>query len=332
MLSSKNKSMPDKSESDVMIKATIAKDDALFLSSLSGPAVFDLFASAHRIKRLFRGDYVDLCAIINAKSGACPEDCSYCAQSSKNGSAGINVFPLLKNEQVLEKAEEARRGGARRFCVVTSGRKVSRPDLERIAEMISGIRSIGLLPCATLGLLSRDELAFLKDSGLERFHHNLETSESFFPKICTTHTYKDKMRTVENVKSAGLSLCSGGIFGLGERWEDRIDMAYALKEIGPDSVPINFLIPIRGTKLGDRSPLEPLEALKIISLYRFILPDKEIRVCGGRIQTLGEFHPLVFFAGADGLLTGNYLTTLGRGFEDDRRLIELWGLRTELKQ
>jgi len=307
----------------------IGRDEALMLSSLSGPAFFDLFVSAYRIKQHFRDNYVDLCAIISAKAGACSEDCSYCAQSSKSA-ADIAVFPLLKKDVVLEKAREAKEGGAKRFCIVTGGRRVSRRDLVRIGRMISGVRAIGLLPCATLGLLSKDELSFLKDSGLERFHHNLETSEKFFPIICRTHSYQDKMRTIENVKSTGLSLCSGGIFGLGENWEDRIDMAFALRQIGPDSVPINFLIPIKGTRLGSRSYLEPFEALKIISLYRFILPGQEIRVCGGRMQILGEFQPFLFLAGADGLLTGNYLTELGRGFEDDRRLIQKLGLKTEL--
>ena len=169
-------------------------------------------------------------------------------------------------------------------------------------------------------------LPHVQAGGLERYHHNLETSEKFFAEICTTHTYQDKIKTIKQVKETGLSLCSGGIFGLGENWEDRIDMAFALKEINPDSVPINFLTPIKGTKLGIRDYLEPFDALKIISLYRFILPDKEIRVCGGRMQTLGEFNSFVFLAGADGLLIGNYLTTLGRNFEDDLKLIKQFGL------
>jgi len=192
--------------------------------------------------------------------------------------------------------------------------------------MVSAVRELGLLPCATLGLLAKQDLQKLRDAGLERYHNNLETSERFFSEICTTHTYQDKIETIREVKSSGLTLCSGGIFGLGETWDDRIDMAFALRDIGPDSVPINFLTPVKGTRLGVNRMLDPFEALKIISLYRFILPDKEIRVCGGRIQTLGEFHSLIFAAGADGLLTGDYLTTLGRHFEDDLRLITQCGL------
>jgi biotin synthase len=318
----------EKLEEEIIHGRTLRKDEALYISSLTGQHIFDLLGAASRIRKHFRGDHVDLCAIINAKSGACPEDCSYCAQSSKS-SADIAVFPLLEEKAILEKAMEAQQGGAKRFCIVTSGRKASGRELERIAHAVSKIRALGLLPCATLGLLSGQEIRFLKASGLERYHHNIETSERFFPTICLSHTYRDKIRTINAVKAEGVSLCSGGIFGLGEEWEDRIDMAFALKEIGPDSVPVNFLTPIEGTPLGSREKLAPLEALKIIALLRFVLPDKEIRVCGGRMQTLGDFHSFIFLAGADGLLTGNYLTTTGRSFEDDLELIRRHGLKTE---
>ena len=315
-------------EKKVLGGSKISLEEALFITSFSNKNVFDLFSSANRIREHFRGNTIDLCAIINAKSGSCPEDCSYCAQSAKS-SAEIKTFRLVEKETVIEKAQEAKEGGARRFCIVTSGKKASVTDLEKIAEMVSAVRKLGLLPCATLGLLSAEDLLLLKAAGLERYHNNLETSERFFSEICTTHTYQDKIETIREVKSSGLSLCSGGIFGLGETWDDRIDMAFALRDIGPDSVPINFLTPVKGTRLGVNRILDPFEALKIISLYRFILPDKEIRVCGGRIQTLGEFHSLIFAAGADGLLTGNYLTTLGRNFEDDLRLITQCGLTAQ---
>jgi len=313
-------------EEKIIAAGLLSGPDAATISAVEGAEIPELFSSSYRIRRHYRGDSIDLCAIINAKSGACPEDCGYCAQSSKSG-AGIKTFPLLEKNFVLEKAAEAKEGGARRFCIVTSGRKVSSRELELIAEMVADVRKAGLLPCATLGLLSLDELNLLKGAGLERFHHNLETSESFFPKICSTHTYQDKMKTIHAVKSSGLSLCSGGIFGLGESWADRIEMAFALRDIGPDSVPINFLTPIKGTLLGTRNTLPAMEALKVISLFRFALPDREIRVCGGRLQTLGELNPFLFFAGADGLLAGNYLTTQGRGYEDDLRLINELGLR-----
>ena len=315
-------------EEKVLGSKKISREDALFLIALDGQELSALFSSANRVRQHFRGNTVDLCSIINAKSGACPEDCSYCAQSVKS-SADIRTFHLLDKEAVIKKAEEAKEGGAKRFCIVTSGRRPSAGDLIKIGGMVSAVRRLGLLPCATLGLLSGEDLMLLKDAGLERYHNNLETSERFFPEICTTHTYQDKMATIGAVKASGLSLCSGGIFGLGETWEDRIDMAFALRDIAPDSVPINFLTPITGTRLAIKKPLAPLEALKIISIYRFILPDKEIRVCGGRMQTLGEFNAFIFSAGADGLLTGNYLTTLGRNFADDLQLIHHCGLKAD---
>ncbi|SPQ01211.1 Biotin synthase [Candidatus Sulfobium mesophilum] len=311
-------------EEKIVAGGEISPEDAAYVSSIPGPEVFDLFAAANRIRNLFRGNRIDICAIVNAKSGACPEDCAYCSQSSRSSSE-VPVFPLADKEVVLEKAAEAKRGGAKRFCIVTSGRKVTHAEIRKIADMVSGVRAMGLLPCATLGLLNRAELLLLKNAGLERFHHNIETSERFFPNICTTHTYRQKLETITAVKSVGLSLCSGGILGLGETWQDRIDIGMALREIGPDSVPLNFLIPIRGTRLESRNPLESVEALKIISLFRFLLPGREVRVCGGRAQTLGQFNSFVFLAGADGILSGNYLTTSGRCFEDDIRLIRQQG-------
>jgi len=312
-------------EKKVLSGGKISAKEAGYLSSLPAPSVMDLFASADRIRRHFRGNAVDLCAIVNAKSGKCPEDCAYCAQSSRS-TAAIASYDLLEEGAVMEKAREAKRGGARRFCIVTSGKRVSARELEKIALMTASVRSIGLLPCATLGLLKSNDLKMLKNAGLQRYHNNLETSERYFPKVCSTHTFREKIRTISDARAAGLEICSGGIFGLGETWKDRIDMAFALRDIGPDSVPINFLSPIAGTKLEKRKVLEPLDALKIISVYRFVLPDKQIRVCGGRIQTLGEMNALIFLAGADGLLVGNYLTTLGRGYGEDLELIHNLGL------
>lgn len=304
---------------------TLSKSDALFISKISGSDIFSLFASANKIRERYRGNAVGLCSIVNAKSGACPEDCSFCAQSSRS-KAEIDIYPLLDREVVIQKAIDAKQSGIKRFSIVTSGRKVSGKTLADIADMISEIRKIGLIPCASLGLLNENELSILKSAGLERYHHNLETSEAFFRRICTTHSYADKIKTIEAAKSAGLSVCSGGIFGMGETWQDRIDMAFSLKELDVNSIPVNFLVPIKGTPLGHRDLLHPFEGLKIISLYRHILPQKEIRVCGGRLQILGDCHSMVFMAGADGMITGNYLTTLGRSPADDLRLIETYGL------
>ncbi len=304
----------------------LSREDALYIADIAYGELPLLFYHASRLREAFHDKGVELCAIVNAKSGLCSEDCSYCSQSATSR-AGIPVYPLMSSDEIIRRAREAKEHGVRRFCIVTSGRRPDKREINLIARTVEKLRGIGLLPCATLGLLDKEDLRILKDSGLERYHHNLETSESFFSRICTTHTYKDKLKTIEAVKEIGLSLCSGGIFGLGEEWQDRIDMANALIEFDVDSVPINFLIPIRGTPLGDMPPLPPLEALKIISLYRLMLPDKQIRLCGGRRQVLGEFNSMIFMAGVDSVLTGNYLTTLGKSYEDDLRLIRDMGLK-----
>lgn len=303
----------------------INRQTAVQMSERKGSDIYELFTLSNRVREKFRGNRVDLCSIINAKSGACPEDCSFCAQSAKS-KTNIDVHPLINRKKALEAANSAKEYGARRFCIVTSGMKPSVRELGEICSFISEIRGIGLLPCATLGMLEKEQLAQLKDAGLYRYHHNLETSEAFFKEICTTHTYHEKIRTIEAAKSLGLSVCSGGIFGLGETWEDRIDMAFAIKDLGAESVPINFLTPVNGTPLGNSELLHPLDALKIISIYRLILPDREIRICGGRPQTLRDLNSYIFFAGADGLLIGNYLTTRGKRPEEDLQMIGDMGL------
>ncbi len=309
----------------VLCGGRITRKEATYLATLKDRLIFDLFAAANSIRDHFHGGRIDLCSIVNAKSGRCPEDCAYCAQSSRSR-ARITAYPLIEKKQVISRAEEAKKGGANRFCIVTSGRTVSGSELLKIADMISGVRKLGLLPCATLGLMGREDMNILKQAGLNRYHNNLETSERLFPAVCRTHSYSDKIETIRSAQAAGLSVCSGGIFGLGESWQDRIDMAFALRDLDPDSVPINFLSPIKGTAFSRQKPLDPLEALQIISLYRFILPAKQIRVCGGRLQTLGQLNSFIFLAGASGLLAGNYLTTLGRGYKEDIDLIGQLGL------
>lgn len=303
----------------------IDESSALNLTQREGAEIYDLFALANKVREKFRGNKIDLCSIINAKSGACPEDCSFCAQSAYSQTSA-NVYPLLNKENILEAARSAKKFGVKRFCIVTSGKQPSNSELDKICDFISELREQEILPCATLGMLDFDQLKKLKEAGLNRYHHNLETSETFFSEICTTHTYNDKIRTIKAAASLGLSICSGGIFGLGESWEDRISMAFALKEIGVESVPINFFTPIKGTSLENREALGPLEALKIIAIYRLILPQCEIRVCGGRPATLRELNSYIFTAGADGLLLGNYLTTNGRKPEDDLQMIKDMGL------
>ncbi len=260
---------------------------ALELSKASGADLWDVFAAAGRVRDHFRGNTVDICSIVNAKSGACSEDCSYCAQSVHH-STGVSVYPLISVERMSEAAESAKKNGAKRFCIVTSGRGIdSKDDLENIAKGIQRVQEAGLAPCATLGTLTRDQLLYLKDAGLNRFHHNIETSRDYFPKICTTHTFDDRLEVLQCARSLGLSTCSGGIIGMGESMEDRIKMAFSLRELGVDSVPINFLMPIKGTPLERVTPITPLEALHTISLFRLILPKKEIRICAGRGTALG---------------------------------------------
>jgi biotin synthase len=304
----------------------IDRETAFELSRIEGERVFELFLFANRIRDKFRGRYVDLCSIVNAKSGACPEDCSFCAQSARH-KVDIDVYPLIDKEKIINAAKEAVKRGVKRFCIVTSGKGPSEKDLKKICSYITELRSLGLKPCATLGILTYEQLSMLKEAGLNRYHHNLETSEAFFPEICTTHTFRDKIKTIETAKSLGLSVCSGGIFGMGESWEDRIDMAFTLRDLNVDSIPINFLTPIRGTPMESRDLLNPIEALKIISIYRLILPDREIRICGGRPNTLRDLNSFIFLAGADGLLIGNYLTTAGRDPEKDLQLISDLGLQ-----
>ena len=304
---------------------SIDKEYALELSRAAGLDIFKLFYLANLTRIKYRGNKVDLCSIVNAKSGACPEDCSFCAQSV-HSRTDVKAYPLITEEKILEAAVSAKKFGAKRFCVVTSGRKVSGKEIENICSFVSNIKNLGLLPCATLGMLSLSELEMLKEAGLHRYHHNLETSEAFFKEICTTHTFREKIKVIEAAKSLSLSVCSGGIFGIGESWEDRIDMAFALKDLRVNSVPINFITPVYGTPLGDTELLNPMEALKIISIYRLILPESEIRICGGRPNTLRDLNSYIFMAGADGLLIGNYLTTSGRYPEDDLQMIKDTGL------
>jgi biotin synthase len=299
--------------------------DTTKLSCVSGGDLWDLFTAAGRIRDHYQGRNVDLCSIINAKSGSCSENCSYCAQSS-HYNTGAPVFPLISLDRITDAAKSAKKNGAKRFCIVTSGRGIdSHEDIESIAQGIGCVQDAGLSPCATLGTLTKDQLAYLKEAGLHRYHHNIETSREYFPRICTTHAFDERLEVLSYVKDLGLSPCSGGILGMGESMEDRIRMAFILKEMNVDSVPINFLMPIKGTPLEHIEPILPLEALHSIALFRFILPDKEIRVCGGRGSALGQLHPLILAAGANGFMIGNYLTTSGLDPQEDLKMVHNMG-------
>jgi biotin synthase len=285
-------------------------------------------ASADDVRRFFKGDKVDFCGIINVKSGACSEDCAFCAQSAHH-STDSPVYALVSTDEALERARAVEASGANKLCYVTSGPGVETDEeLDRICESISLIaQETSLDRCASLGELERSQLERLKAAGLQSLHHNVETSRSHFDNICSTHSYEDRTRTVRLAKDVGFYVCSGGIFGMGETPEQRIEMAFDLRELDIDSVPLNFLNPIPGTRLENTEPLSALEILKTIALFRFILPDKDIRVCGGRERNLRSLQPLMFVAGANCTVLGNYLTTPGRDSSEDLEMIADLGLR-----
>lgn len=281
-------------------------------------AIVMLLCHSTMLRGCFKGAHIELCALVNAKSGRCTEDCIFCAQSARYQTE-IKTYALLEAAEVIEKAREAERAGAFRFGIVTSGRGIlNNRELESICELIQRLRAeTGLIPCASLGVISEGQIRRLRDAGLARYHHNLETAAGHFPMICTTHSYRDRVRTIRAAGTAGMEVCAGGIFGLGETPQQRVELAYALRELDVDSVPLNFLHPVRGTP-AERYPLvPPLEILKTIALFRFVLPAKDIRVCGGRETGLRTLQPLMYLAGANGTMSGNYLTTGGRNPESD---------------
>lgn len=281
----------------------------------------DLISRADEIRRDFIGSKLELCSIINAKSGLCSEDCKFCAQSSRH-SADIDIYPLKKRGELIEAAKNARKIGANKFGIVTSGNRLNRKELERIAQAISEIREkAGISVCASLGALDRDELKMLKESGLSRYHHNIETSPRFYSRIVSTHSFDERIDTIKAAKESGLEVCSGGIIGMGENWQDRIDMAKLLKELDVDSVPINLLVPIKGTPLEHMELLSCNEAIRTICIFRIILKDKDIKLAAGREAVLKDFQGTGFMAGANGMLIGGYLTVRGRDIESDQKFI-----------
>jgi biotin synthase len=312
----------------IMEGGSVTPEEAVQLSALEGTDLFDLFCGASRIKDHFVGAQVHLCSIINAKSGRCAEDCAFCAQSAHH-STDAPVYPLVQEERLLESARAAESSGSACFGIITSGTTVNDAELEQILAALRRIRKeTGILPSCSLGIIDQETAQKLKDAGMDTYHHNLETAESFFPSICTTHPYQDDVDTVRAVKNAGLKICCGGIFGLGESAAQRVEMAFTLKELDVDSVPINFLNPIEGTRLEGAENITAQECLKTIALYRMILPDKRITVCGGREKNLRDLQSWIFFAGANGTMIGNYLTTQGRNIDVDLKMFGDLGLTT----
>ncbi len=291
------------------------------LNTLCRLPLLDLIATANRIRQDLAGPNLELCSIMNAKSGLCSQDCKFCAQAVRHPT-GITTYPLKKKEEMMEAALRAKEIGAERFDIVTSGDRLSKEELNVICEAIREITNkLGIKMCASLGKLNEGELLLLKKAGLSRYHHNLETSESYFTKIVTTHTYQDRINTIKAAKKAGLEVCSGGIIGMGETLDDRINLALALKELDVDSVPINVLVPIKGTPLGALYPLSISEAIRTIALFRIILKNKIIKIAAGRESILKDFQGLAFMAGANGMLIGGYLTIKGRAVDEDVKLV-----------
>lgn len=300
----------------------ISSSCAIRFLSIKDEELCYLFTGANRIRSFFRGRKVDLCAITNAKSGLCPEDCSFCSQSD-HYNTDTPTYPLLSVEELVSQAREALKWKAHRFCIVVSGRRVEREELECICKAISLIKHNFpvLKRDASLGELSEDMACQLKEAGLERYNHNLESTEDFFSKICTTHTWQDRLETVKTLKKIGIEVCCGGIFGLGETAQQRIEFAFKLKELDVNCIPLNFLNPIPGTPFGSNPAIPPLEILKTVAILRYILPTKQIRICGGRQRNLRSLQPMVFLAGADSMIIGNYLTTRGSPPEEDLQMI-----------
>ena len=317
----------DKIKNRAIKEKNLGTDDALRLFEEGASRPFHLMAAASDIREHFKGNDVILCGITNAKSGKCSENCAFCAQSSHYTTA-VPSYPLKKARQIIKEAEMAGRAGAEMFGIVTSGKRVkTRKEWTEIFGAVRGIHELGMKACASLGIIDREMAEALKAAGLYRYHHNLETSRSFFRKICTTHAYDEDVETVRAARSAGLSTCCGGIIGLGEGVGHRIELALTLRDLGVDSVPVNILNPIKGTPLSRTPPLPPLEILMTIAVFRFLLPDRDIKLCGGKEKNLRQLLPLGLVAGANSLMTGNYLTTLGRDASLDREMIEDLGLR-----
>jgi biotin synthase len=272
------------------------------------------------------GDATDMCSLVNAKSGGCAEDCGFCAQS-KYAEAETPMHAMMEPEQILEHARAAEAAGAHRFCMVTQGQGLSKRDFEKV---LAGARLVAehtnLKRCASIGHMSVPRARALKDAGIQRVHHNVETAESYYPEVSTTVRYQGRIRTIEAVREAGLETCVGGILNLGETREQRVEMAFELAAIKPTSVPINLLNPRPGTKFGDREPMDPWEVVKWIAIFRLILPEALFRLCGGRVENLGEMQATAVKAGLNGVMMGNFLTTLGNTPEQDREMFADLGL------
>lgn len=299
----------------------VTREEAEKITDLAGEDLWDLFNAAGKITRHFKGREISLCTIVNAKAGHCSEDCRFCAQSG-HYRTDADTYPLMSAETIAEAASNMDKAGVDRFSIVTSGKALAPGELDAIHMAIGMItKTTGLDVCASLGTLPVEQLESLKEAGLSRYHHNIETAPSFYREVCSTHSYDLRAGTVENAKKAGLSVCCGGIIGLGENWGHRVEMALSLRELNPDCIPINILHPVKGTPLEGMVLTPPLDVLKTVALMRFVNPTKSIRYAGGRVINMGELQAFGLVSGLDGMLTGNYLTTIGREPHEDKQMI-----------
>jgi biotin synthase len=307
----------------------ITRDEALRLFHLEYSAeIFDLLSWANRVRERFKGNKIHLCSIVNVKAGSCSENCRFCAQSSFY-QTGSPKYGFVDPEPVAAAADEAARHGVTALGLVAAWKGLNEsPLLDEICDRIRELKAGGKVrPDVSLGIIKRQKIADrLKAAGVECYNHNLESSRRFFPQTCTTHTFDDRLETLGHLKRAGIQICSGGIIGMGETREDRCDLAFSLKEIGADFVPINILNPIPGTPFEKNPPLPVVEILKTIACFRFILPRQEILIAGGRTVNLRDAQSLIFMAGASALMVGNYLTTLNQPVEKDLQMLKDLGL------
>lgn len=307
----------------------IDRDEAMELFALESRGdIMDLLSWANRIREHFKGNKIHLCSIVNAKAGGCPEDCAFCAQSSRY-QTGSPRYGFVDPEPVQEAAEEAYHHKVSAVGLVAAWKGLKEgPMLDEVCERIRELAASGKTrPDASLGIVESQEVANrLAEAGLKCYGHNLESSRRFFPQHCTTHSYEDRIRTLQYLRNAGIKICSGGIIGMGETREDRCDLALALREAGAMMVPINILNPIEGTPLEKAERLEPMEILKTIACFRFLLPRREIMIAGGRTVNLRSVQSMIFAAGASALMVGNYLTTLNQPVEDDLQMLADLGL------
>src|ERR1700728_2336272 len=305
----------------------ITREEALALGEIEDHGEIEALiqrAWEARVERF--ADSTDMCSLVNAKSGGCAEDCGFCAQS-RFADAETPMHAMMEPEQILEHARAAEAAGAHRFCMVTQGQGLSKRDFDKV---LAGARLVAehtnLKRCASIGHMSVTRAQALKDAGIQRVHHNVETSESYYPEVSTTVRYQGRLRTIDAVRQAGLETCVGGILNLGETRGQRVEMAFELAAIDPTSVPINLLNPRPGTKFGDRELMDPWEVVKWIAIFRLVLPEALFRLCGGRVENLGELHATAVRAGLNGVMMGNFLTTLGNTPDEDRQMFEDLGL------